>query len=723
MLESPEKIIMTTCASHCGGTCVLKVHIKEGIIIRIETDDGEEPQLRACLKGRAYRQRVYAPDRLIYPMKRVGNRGEGEFKRITWEEVFDTVARELIRVRDTYGPESILFLFHPGDMPQIHTPKQIHKLLCRAGGCTVPWGVASYQGGVYASLVTYGTWRTSHSRDDLPNSRLIIMWAWNPASTVTGTNTCWYLAQAKEAGAKIIAVDPQYTNTAATFASQWIPILPGTDAAMLIAMAYVMIKEGIYDQNFLDTFTIGFDRYKDYVLGIEDGIPKTPAWAEPITGVPASTIEALAMEYATTKPAALMAGPSPGRTAYGEQYHRAAMVLAAMTGNVGIHGGGGGGRTWESSTWYPYRMKFGLVLDDPNPVEQVAVKGGIPSIYVRTAVHYVDLPEFILKGKTGGFPRDCKLIYLVNCNYVNQFPNTNKITKALQKPEFIVVHEQFMTPTAKFADIILPITTFLERNDIDLGVGTPFYGFVRKAIEPVGECKSPLEIARELASRMGIADFEDVTEEKLLREEVKGSEILDYDEFQKKGIYRIKLEKPYVAFKKEIEDPTTHPFSTPSGKIEIYSQQWAELSDEKLPPIPKYIETWESRNDPLAKKYPLQLLSFHLNRRTHTQFDNIPWLRELEPQAIMINSVDAEVRGINDGEMVKVFNDRGVVIIPAKVTERIMPGVVSIPQGAWYNPDENGVDRGGCANVLTKDQKSPGGAFPYNTCLVQVIKI
>lgn len=722
MTASNEKVIKTTCASHCGGTCVLKVHVRGGVITRIETDDGEEPQLRACLKGRAYRQRVYAPDRLTYPMKRVGARGEGRFRRITWDEALDTVAGELMRVRDTYGPEAILFLWHPGDMCQIHNPKRIYNLLCAAGGCTVPWGVASYQGGVYATLATYGTWRTTHSRDDLLNSRLIIMWAWNPASTVTGTNTCWYIAQAKEAGARIISVDPQYTNTAAAFADQWIPIRPGTDAAMLIAMAYVMIKERLYNQHFLDAYTIGFDRFKEYVLGIEDGVPKSPGWAEPITGVPASTIETLSREYADKKPAALIAGPSPGRTAYGEQYHRAAMVLAAMTGNVGIHGGGGGGRSWESSTWYPYQMKFGLVMDGLNPVERVEVRNKIPSIYVKTAVHYVELPEFILKGKAGGFSRDCKLIYLTNCNYINQFPNTNKIVKALQKPEFIVAHEQFMTPTAKFADILLPITTFLERNDIDLGVGTPFYGFANKAIEPIGECKSPIEIARELAARMGISGFDEDTEEKLLQEEVKGTEIPDYQEFKKKGIHRIKLDKPYVPFEKEIANPANYPFQTPSGKIEIFCQAWADLHDEKLPPVPKYIEAWEGPSDPLSEKYPLQVISFHLNRRTHTQFDNIPWLRELEPQAVLINSNDAQARDIKHGDMVKVFNERGALILPARVTERIMPGIIGIPQGAWYNPDVDGTDRGGCANVLTKDDKSPGAAFPFNTCLAQVTK-
>ena len=350
-----EVAVMTTCSSHCGGACLLKVYVKDGVITRIETDDGEEPQLRACLRGRAYRQRVYAPDRIKYPMKRVGARGEGIFERISWDEALDRVVGELKRVRDTYGPASIVLQRMAGDVASLHCFGPIERLLNMAGGYTALWGITSFGQGVAASMVMYGTLFASNTRDDLVNSRLIIMWGWDPASTVSGTNTCWYLAQAREAGARIVSVDLRYTDTAATFAHQWIPIRPGTDAAMLIAMAYVMIKEKLYDENFLATYTIGFDRFKDYVMGVEDGVSKTPSWAERITGVPSATIEGLAREYATLKPAALMAGVAPGRTAYGEQYHRAAITLAAMTGNIGIHGGDAAARAWESVLGgYPY---------------------------------------------------------------------------------------------------------------------------------------------------------------------------------------------------------------------------------------------------------------------------------------------------------------------------------------------------------------------------------
>ena len=279
-----------------------------------------------------------------------------------------------------------------------------------------------------------------------------------------------------------------------------------------------------------------------------------------------------------------------------------------------------------------------------------------------------------------------------------------------------------MTATAKFADIVLPTCTFLERNEVLSGVLPPFYGYRNKIIETLYESKSPLEIANELAARLGISDYNDKTEEELLRQIVQGSDVPDYDAFKAQGIFKVHLPTPHIALSKEISDPVNNPFPTQSGKIEIYSQQVVDMENPKLSPIPKYIETWESANDPLASKYPLQLITTHCKRRAHTQFDNIPWLRELEPHAVKMNTIDAQARGIQDGDLVRVFNDRGRMIIPARVTERIMPGVVDLPQGAWYSPDENGVDRGGCANTLTRDEPSPGGALPSNTALVQVEK-
>jgi anaerobic dimethyl sulfoxide reductase subunit A len=227
---------------------------------------------------------------------------------------------------------------------------------------------------------------------------------------------------------------------------------------------------------------------------------------------------------------------------------------------------------------------------------------------------------------------------------------------------------------------------------------------------------------------LGISNYSDRTEDEWVRELFNttpdlSKDIPEYHTFKREGVYKLKLTVPHVTFKKQIEDPEHNPFPTPSGKIEIYSQRLADLNNPKLPPLPKYIESWESINDPLAKKYPLQLITIHSRVRAHSYFYTVPWLKKLELQAVEINPVDALERGITDGGEVKVFNDRGMTILPARVTNRIMPGVVAIAQGAWYRPDEAGADRGGSSNVLTKDDYSPGGGWPTNTSLVQVQKI
>ncbi|MFH1032237.1 MAG: molybdopterin-dependent oxidoreductase [Chloroflexota bacterium] len=722
-------IVWTTCNTHCGAACPIKLHVEDGRVTRIEADDGEEPQFRACLRGRAYRQRVYSPDRLLYPLKRVGERGKGEFQRVSWDEALDVVARELVRIRDTYGPASIIFRGGGGDMNVFHQRSSILRALLLAGGCTVTWGSLSFEGANLSSLATYGTEEnTSHTLDDLLNSRLIIMWGWNPAVTIHRSNTSWYLTQSKEKGIPIIAVDPRYTESAATFAQRWIPIRPGTDAAMLIAMAHVIITARLVDKGFIDRYTVGFDKFRDYVLGTKDGIPKTPAWAEAITGVPAEIITGLAREYATTKPAALMTGIAPGRTAYGEQYHRAAITLAAMTGNIGISGGSAADRTHEGDYWgaafaapTPGRMPM-----PPNLAEKDNPPRGRPgplngySIRVNISM----IADAILKGRSGGYPSDYKMLWMMNCNYITQTADVRKTIEALHRLEFIVVQEQFMTSTAKYADIILPVDTFMERNDFASGGVTPFFALVNRAIPPRGESKSHFETASALAAKLGIKDFSDKSEEEWLKQIAAGYSkvhgIPSYEELKRKGAYKVKLSEPYIAFRQQIIDPETHPFSTPSGKIEIYSERLAQMKNPELPPIPQYIEAWESSNDPLAARYPLQLITSHFFRRAHSQFDNVPWLRELEPQALSINIKDAKARKIKDGDTVRVFNDRGQVVIPARVTERIMPGVVDLPEGAWYDSDQNGVDRGGCCNVLTRNVISPGGAFPSNTTLVQV---
>lgn len=626
-----------------------------------------------------------------------------------------------------------MFKWSGGDLGKIQGMAVHSRLLNMFGGASEVWGLHSFEGAVFSQIATYGTVATNSTRDDLLNSRLIIMWGWNPTDTQMMTNTSWYLTQAKEKGIRIVSVDPKYTNTTAGIASEWIPIRPGTDAAMLIAMAYVLIQENLHDRKFIDTYTVGFDKFKDYVTGVEDGIPKTPQWAAAITGVPAQTISRLARDYAKLKPAALIAGVGPGRTACGEQYHRAASTLAAMTGNLGVHGGDPAASGYNGSLGlYPF-MKLGPALPiPPNPVEAGFPRrknafsdwGGYTALRLGH-VNQTKVADALLKGKSGGYPADYKLFYVVNNHFPNQYFNINRCIEALKHGslEFYVLFEQFMTPGAKFADVILPVNTSVERNDIT-GSGTiGWYAFMGKTIDSVGESKSHLEICTLLAQRLGIKGFSDKTDDEWVKQSATAShEVTDYEAFKRAGGLKLKRAEPYAAFQKQIEDPQNNPFPTPSGKIEIYCQRIADMDIPDLPAIPKYIEMWEGIHDPLARKYPLQLVTTHFWRRAHSQYDNLPWLREIEAQRVMMNTSDATARGIKDGDTVRVFNDRGVTVLPAHVTERIMPGVVDIPQGAWFDIDKDGVERAGNCNVLMRDEHSPAGSYPTNTALVQIEK-
>lgn len=311
-----------------------------------------------------------------------------------------------------------------------------------------------------------------------------------------------------------------------------------------------------------------------------------------------------------------------------------------MTGNIGISGGGAAERTHEGDYWgaafaanTPGRMPIPPNIaekDNPAPRRPGPLQGY--SIRVNISM----LADAILKGRKGGYPSDYKMLWMMNCNYVNQTADVRKTIQALRSLEFIVVQEQFMTPTAKYADIILPTDTFMERNDFASGGVTPFFALVNQAILPRGESKSHLETGSRLAAKLGVKDFSDKTEEEWLQQIVAGYSqihgIPSYKEMKRNTIYKVRRTEPYIAFRKQIEDPERNPFPTPSGKIEIYSERLAQMRNPRLPPVPQHIETWESINDPLAAKYPLQLITTHFIRRAHSQFDNIPLLRELEPR-------------------------------------------------------------------------------------------
>jgi anaerobic dimethyl sulfoxide reductase subunit A len=722
--KAGETVVTSTCGHNCGGRCVVNAHVVDGRIARISSDprkwEADLPPLQACARGFGQIERVYHPDRLQHPLRRTGLRGSGQFERISWEEALDEAARELLRVRDRYGNAAILDASRSGSLSALHGRTAAQRFLYMFGGCTELWSNMSAEAEIFSVRMTFGAKALYKSAGreptDYVNSKLILMWGWSPGDGTFGTGTYQYLRLAKKQGVRIVCVDPRRTRSSAVLADEHIFIQPSTDAAALIAMAYVIVSEGLHDAAYCDAHVLGLDEdhlppgapkgasYLSYLNGEPDGVKKTPEWAAEITGIPAETIRRLAIEFATTKPAALQCGYAPGRTAYGEQFHRAAYALAAITGNVGIKGGGSGVSNGATG-----RTGIKSLPSGANPID------------ARVASPL--LADLLARGKSGGYPADIKLIYSMGGDLFNQAPNVNKMVRSLDGVEFLVVQDHFLTPTAQYADIVLPATTFWERNDVH----TPWAGaghyaiFMKQAIAPMGECRNDIDIFADLSARVGIAGYSDKSEMAWLRELTREA-VDDFDAFADNGLARFAAPDDAVAFGREIRDPERHRFTTPSGKIEIYSMALAANPDPyglgPIPPIPTWVPPF--RED---SPYPLKLLTPKSRARTHSIHSNQPVLGRVDRDDVWLHPADAGPRGIADGDLVRVFNARGTVVLPARVTERIAPGAVSIKEGAWFTPDGDGTDTRGCANVLTDDRSAPCGATTYNTNQVEVAGI
>ena len=770
--------VVTSCAHNCGSRHMLVAHKKGDVIVRLSTDNGtyqgdaygtdteEKPQLRACLRGRSYRVRLYSPERLLFPMKRVGKRGEGKFKRITWEQAMSEIAERMAHLRDTYGPTALLDQSYAGaSYGVLHKSDQIEGLLGRfmgmAGCRTNSWSVPSYQATTFSSNINYGTIQDGNEDDAFAHSKLMIMWGWNPAYTFHGGNTFYYLRMAKQRGCKFVVIDPQYTDSAAAYDAWWIPIRPNTDAAMMAGMAHYIFDKGLQDQEFINRFVQGMDpgtmpdwakgqeSFKDYIMGTSDGVPKTPEWASDICGVPAADIIKLADMYATTKPAALKASWAPGRAAFGEQYARMANALQAMTGNIGKLGGcaEGVGKGWHpEAIAYPY--------DENANIWWASIKSD------RWAHIVINYPN-VSREEAGLWPRsdnfdgvlpNIRGIFWQGSDWFNQLTNINKEIEAIRKLDsygegesLLVCLDATITPTGIWADYLLPSATHFERHDVALPWYKGHYYIHRpKVIEPLGESKTDFQIFTELAYRLGFGpaynpkadrnyfNYPDAVDEAYLvdwwaKVQMNQGVTWSWAEFKEKGVYKFILPEPHVAFREQIEQGV--PFQTPSGKIEIFSGELAQVQDWTrtrwgyyIPAVPKWIEPWESLNHEKAKTYPFHMITPHPRWRTHSIFNNIPWLRETFSQETTMNPKDAAKLGIKTGDTIEIWNERGKVITPVFLSERCMPSVVVLHEGAWMDVDENGVDRSGNPDFLTLDNPSPAGAFAYNTLLVDVKK-
>lgn len=789
--EGASQWVPAACWHNCGGRCLLTAQVVDGVVRRVDTDDTHEdtpnfPQQRACVRGRSQRMQVFGADRLKHPMKRKNwepgggkkeLRGRDEWVRISWDEALDIIASELKRIKDEYGNEAIYSV----------SARDVNRVLAAFGGYVRGWGMTSWGTWPDTTALTGGYTvsysNTGNDRMRLRKSKLIIMWGANPAVSSNGSPTYNYL-QAKKAGAKFIFVDPYYNDSMQVLGDEWIPIRPATDLAMLLGMAYVMITEDDPDTNplidweFLNNCTVGFDaehmpegadpqeNFKDYVLGTYDGEPKTPEWAAERCGVPPQTIRSLAIEYATTKPTAVICGGATTRIHNGSSTSQGFITLACMTGNIGIPGAGTG-------------LSCHNRAGNAGPRLVSSGSSGVPGIPnpLDINVNYNQIWPAILEGRyTAGKDdeRDLNIQMIYHGGYLTANQNTglSKGIEAHRKVEFVVTQGHFLNTDARYSDIVLPITTEWERYGTFTSGNREALFFSSQVIEPMWETRDDIWVAEELAKRLGIdpKEIRPLTPEQEIFNQLAGATVItedgsgyeplvtiteedieemgvegepqvgriSYQEFKEKGVYQVPRSEDdnygFTEFEDFRKDPMNNPRETPSGKIEIHCQTYADIVtgygfsvkapiatyDRVTEGIEDTYEDWESRR---KGDYPLQLYTIHYKRRSHSILDNIPWLREFFPQEFMMNPIDAEERGIKNGDIVQVTSRHGSVIRPVFVTNRMRPGVTTLGEGAWVEMDEEtGVDKAGCTNILNGPIATDQGNLGFNSCNVQVKK-
>lgn len=831
--------VFTNC-TNCGP---ISVYVKDGKVVRVRAlvvDEADYNSWTITARGKSFsppqkvtlapyafseRQRLYSDDRIKYPLKRVDfdpqgerhpeRRGKSRYERISWDEALDIVAGELKRIRSSYGPSAVTAITSShhnwGNVGYKMGP--FGRFFNLIGYTSVLDNPDSWEGWHWGATHTYGFyWRLGMPEqydlleDGLKNAEMVVYWSNDPDTTrgiYTGQEAAIWRRWLKELGTKQIFIDPFYNYTAAAMEGKWIPIRMGTDAALALAIAQVWIAEDTYDKDYLATHTIGFDQFKKHILGEDDGIPKTPQWAEGISGVPARTIRALAREWAA-KRTVLSSGSRGGqggacRQAYATEWARLMVLLQAMQGL-----GKPGVSIWGTTMGAPFNGDFFFPgYADPdgrigstraankrveNPVEQRLYRLTFPDAILNPPLKWRgegfcgQSLEQQFKEFTYPLPgnSEVRMFYRYGGSFIGTMSDTNKWVKAYQSPklEFIVNQDCWMNSETNFADIILPACTNLERDDIGEWGSAGGYSahasngcnhriIVRqqKCIEPLWESKSDYEIFALLAERLGVKD--DYTDGKTEKEWVRALfEISDlpknisWEEFDRKGYFVVPIPDNYKStpslrwFYEGRECDTPDPnnpkrgtekgkeLGTFSGKIEFVSQSLKEHfpDDEERPILPRYIPSWEGHASKLAEKYPLQLLSPHPRFSFHTHYDkHAAWLGEIPGhrlikdgyhwQIVRINPVDARERGVKNGEIVKLYNDRGAIIGVAQLTERVRPGIIhSWASSAKYDPLEPGkpgsIDKGGCVNLLTSSRmlsKNAPGMAP-NSCLVEISK-
>ncbi|MGD0689488.1 MAG: molybdopterin-dependent oxidoreductase [Candidatus Bathyarchaeia archaeon] len=719
--SSQPTLFRTAHANNCDGSCGLTVTVIDGNMTKISNASFNNPDFppRICLRGLSNLQYVYHPDRLKYPMQNVGPRGSGQWKRITWDEATTIIANKFNEVAQKYGPTAVYIAPYTGSLTALNGVIGAGYRFASVIGASAGDFEGDNEGdsaGPCGAVEALGNF-DGHDLSDLRNSRMIILWGNNLAET--DVPDMRFVLDAKEAGGKIVYIDPRYTSTA-SLADEWISIRPGTDGALALSMINVIISENLYKADYVTNYTVGpflvrqdtqmFLREKDVAGGDstkymvydsnsktivpsdKDGIAPSltgsysaastsckPAFqllidlvsqyptseAEKITGVAAAEIESLAKEFATTSPAAIKAGfGGISHWFYGDLTYRAMITLSAICGNIGVHGGG-------VTIYNGALLDAALDLPDWMNPDKKTYTYLAPILFCDAVLNSKPFPV-----KAAWFPVD---------NFVNQQADTNRVISALKACDFVVVSDVFMTATAQYADIVLPVATQYEREDLLAG-GNYYLQYMPKIIDPLWETKADLDMFAEVAQKMGQGQYFDKTPDEYISLLLSGLPSgLTLDTLKSKGVVALADEDFYTSS----FQPITHPyvpyyqqhFPTPSGRIEFYVESLIPYNM----PLPIYKEPIEaSPSNSLYQKYPLVMITSHTKFRTHTQWNNLPWLREIIPRSFLeIHPTDAQARGISDGDTVNVFNDRGSIQLMARITNGIRPGVVNAYQGDW----------------------------------------
>ena len=669
-------VVKSTCGV-CFTNCGVLLHIVNGRVTRIEGDlNSPVNRGRLCAKGLASLEYLYHPERLKRPLRRVGERGEGKWQPIVWDEALSTIASELMKAKDKHGAESVAFI----DGSAKGLQDAVLRRFVNAFGspnmistdhiCFVPRKSAS--------VMTYGFYPVPDY--EYPPS-CILVWAANLADTRIGEYE--QLSQAIDKGSKLVVIDPRRTELARK-ADLWLQLRPGSDLALALGMINSIVTDDLCDKDFVENWTVGFDKLQAHIQKYP------PEKVAELTWVQADTIREAARAYATSKPGCIQLGNPIDHNVNSFQTARAISILRAITGNLGCPGGELEESSLESLDYFSPEV----VLQDKVSAKRWQKRVGAEYEFVLPGTY--TLPQSIVKAIIEEKPYPIHVAYIQACNPLITYSDAQRTYQALQKLPFLVVADMFMTPTAALADIVLPVASYLEYNSI---VAPPYYPVaqVQQRVAQVGECRSDFEILNALARRVGLGEYFWSSEQQFLDDILKPVG-LTFDEFTKVGV--ISGAKQYRLYRKS-------GFQTPSGRVELYSSQ---LEERGFEPLPTYREPPETPfSDPeLGKEYPLFFTSWKSNPYRHSGGRQIASLRGSHPEPVThINPETAQRLGIGDGDWVYIETKRGRIKQKANLATDIDPRVVGVDY-AWWFPEKGASTLYSWAesniNILTDDK-------------------